>query len=60
MKASHPFNQKETELKIVTIGRGTIGGGPAGLWRAAGHDVEELGRDGGDVSDADVVPVAVQ
>ncbi|MEV5502983.1 hypothetical protein AB0M50_47040 [Nonomuraea fuscirosea] len=59
MKASHPFKQKETEMKIVTIGRGTIGGGLAGLWRAAGHDVEELGRDGGDVSDADVVLVAV-
>ncbi|WP_219912145.1 NADPH-dependent F420 reductase [Nonomuraea fuscirosea] len=59
MKASHPFKQKETEMKIVTIGRGTIGGGLAGLWRAAGHDVEELGRDGGDASDADVVLVAV-
>ena len=46
-------------MKIVTIGRGTIGGGLAGLWRAAGHDVEELSRDGGDVSDADVVLVAV-
>ncbi|GGP02183.1 hypothetical protein LDL08_38955 [Nonomuraea glycinis] len=46
-------------MRIATIGRGTIGGGLAGLWRAAGHDVEELGRDGGDVSDADVVLVAV-
>ncbi len=46
-------------MKIVTIGRGTIGGGLANLWRAAGHEVEELGRDGGDASDADVVLVAV-
>jgi predicted dinucleotide-binding enzyme len=46
-------------MKIVTIGRGMIGGGLAGLWRTAGHDVEELGRDGGDASAADVVLVAV-
>ncbi len=46
-------------MNIVTIGRGTIGGGLARLWRTAGHDVTELGRDGGDASDADVVLVAV-
>jgi predicted dinucleotide-binding enzyme len=46
-------------MKIVTIGRGTIGGGLARLWRKAGHDVVELGREGGDASDADVVLVAV-
>lgn len=46
-------------MKIVTIGRGRIGGGLAALWRAAGHDVTELGRDGGDATDADVVLVAV-
>ncbi|WP_433025982.1 NADPH-dependent F420 reductase [Actinomycetospora sp. CA-053990] len=46
-------------MRIVTIGRGNIGGGLARLWRAAGHDVGELGRDGGDASDADVVLVAV-
>lgn len=46
-------------MRIVTIGRGTIGGGLAALWRDAGHDVVELGRDGGDASDADVVLVAV-
>jgi len=45
-------------MKIVTIGRGTIGGGLAHLWRAAGHEVDELGRDGGDVSDAHAVLVA--
>jgi 8-hydroxy-5-deazaflavin:NADPH oxidoreductase len=46
-------------MKIVTIGRGTIGGGLARLWRSAGHQVEELGRDGGDASTADAVLVAV-
>lgn len=46
-------------MKIVTIGRGMIGGGLAALWRTAGHDVDELGRDGGDASNADVVLVAV-
>lgn len=46
-------------MKIVTIGRGTIGGGLAKLWRAAGHDVTELGHEGGNASEADVVLVAV-
>lgn len=46
-------------MKIVTVGRGRIGGGLAALWRTAGHDVTELGRDGGDASDAAVVLVAV-
>lgn len=46
-------------MKITTIGRGTIGGSLARLWRAAGHEVTELGRDGGDASDADVVLLAV-
>lgn len=36
-----------------------MGGGLAERWRAAGHDVQELGRDGGDASDADVLLVAV-
>src|SRR5215467_8772973 len=46
-------------MKIVTIGRGSVGGGLATLWRKAGHEVTMLGRDGGDASDADVVLVAV-
>lgn len=46
-------------MKIATIGRGNVGGGLAKLWRDAGHDVTEVGRDGGDVSDAEVVLVAV-
>jgi 8-hydroxy-5-deazaflavin:NADPH oxidoreductase len=46
-------------MRIAVIGRGNVGGGLAKLWRAAGHEVQELGRDGGDVSDADVLLVAV-
>src|SRR5919197_888451 len=46
-------------MKIATIGRGTIGGGLARLWEQAGHEVTTIGRDGGDVSEADVVFVAV-
>jgi predicted dinucleotide-binding enzyme len=46
-------------MKIVTIGRGNVGGGLAALWRNAGHEVTVLGRDGGDAGDADVVLVAV-
>lgn len=46
-------------MNITVIGRGNVGGGLARLWRAAGHEVQELGRDGGDASEADVVLVAV-
>ena len=46
-------------MKIVTIGRGNVGGGLAKLWEQAGHEVEMLGREGGDVSDADAVLLAV-
>jgi len=46
-------------MKIVTVGRGRIGGGLAGMWSKAGHEVVTLGRDGGDGSAADAVLVAV-
>ncbi len=46
-------------MKITVIGRGNVGGGLARKWRDAGHEVKELGRDGGDASAADVVLVAV-
>jgi predicted dinucleotide-binding enzyme len=46
-------------MKITTIGRGTIGGTLGRLWTSAGHEVTELGRDGGDASDAKVVLLAV-
>ena len=46
-------------MNIAVIGRGNVGGGLAERWRAAGHHVQELGKDGGDVSSADVLVVAV-
>jgi 8-hydroxy-5-deazaflavin:NADPH oxidoreductase len=46
-------------MHITVIGRGNVGGGLARRWRAAGHTVEEIGRDGGDASAADVLLVAV-
>src|SRR6478736_5257223 len=46
-------------MRITVVGRGNLGGGLADLWERAGHEVTRLGRDGGDVSDADVVLVAV-
>ena len=46
-------------MKITTIGKGNVGGGLASRWRKAGHDVTELGQEGGDASDADAVLVAV-
>jgi 8-hydroxy-5-deazaflavin:NADPH oxidoreductase len=46
-------------MKITTIGRGNIGGTLGRLWTSAGHEVTQLGRDGGNASDADVVLLAV-
>src|SRR5258708_14493395 len=46
-------------MRITTLGSGTVGGGLAARWRNAGHEVTELGPDGGDASDADAVLVAV-
>jgi predicted dinucleotide-binding enzyme len=46
-------------MKIAVIGRGNVGGGLARLWSEAGHDVVEIGRDGGDASGADVALLAV-
>jgi 8-hydroxy-5-deazaflavin:NADPH oxidoreductase len=46
-------------MKIAVIGRGNVGGGLADLWESAGHEVRRIGREGGDVSDAEVVLVAV-
>jgi predicted dinucleotide-binding enzyme len=46
-------------MRIATIGRGKIGAGLGRLWEQAGHEVTLLGSDGGDVSDADVVLLAV-
>ena len=46
-------------MRITVVGRGNVGGGLADVWESAGHRVTRLGRDGGDVSDADAVLVAV-
>jgi 8-hydroxy-5-deazaflavin:NADPH oxidoreductase len=46
-------------MDITVIGRGRVGGGLARRWERAGHAVTELGRDGGDAADADVVLMAV-
>src|SRR6516165_8713599 len=46
-------------MKISVFGKGHVGGGLADIWERAGHQVTRLGRDGGDVSEADAVVVAV-
>ena len=46
-------------MKITTVGRGNVGGGLAELWRRAGHEVVEVGKDGGDCSGSDAVLLAV-
>lgn len=46
-------------MKVAVVGRGNVGGGLADLWEKAGHDVTRIGRDGGDVSDADAVLLAM-
>jgi predicted dinucleotide-binding enzyme len=46
-------------LRIAVVGKGNVGGGLADLWEKAGHDVQRIGRAGGDVTDADVVLVAI-
>jgi 8-hydroxy-5-deazaflavin:NADPH oxidoreductase len=46
-------------MNITVIGRGNVGGGLAARWRNAGHEVQELGRDGGDASSAEAVLLAV-
>ncbi|MGH2948362.1 MAG: dinucleotide-binding protein [Solirubrobacteraceae bacterium] len=46
-------------MRITVVGRGNVGGGLADLWERAGHQLTRLGRDGGDVSDAEAVLLAV-
>ena len=46
-------------MKIATIGRGNVGSGLAQRWRNAGHEVTEIGSDGGDVSGVEAVLVAI-
>lgn len=46
-------------MKITTIGKASIGGTLGRLWSRTGHEVTQLGRAGGDASDADAVLLAV-
>ena len=46
-------------MKIAVVGKGNVGGGLADRWERAGHEVARIGKDGGDVSNVDVVLVAV-
>jgi predicted dinucleotide-binding enzyme len=46
-------------VRIAVIGKGHVGGGLGDLWERAGHEVTRVGRDGGDVSGAEVALIAV-
>ena len=46
-------------MKVAVVGRGNVGGGLADRWEGAGHEVTRIGKDGGDVSEAEAVLVAV-
>jgi predicted dinucleotide-binding enzyme len=46
-------------MKIAVIGRGNVGGGLADLWERAGHELRRIGREGGEVSAAEAVVLAV-
>ena len=40
-------------MNVAVVGKGNVGGGLADLWERAGHDVTRIGKDGGDVADAE-------
>jgi 8-hydroxy-5-deazaflavin:NADPH oxidoreductase len=46
-------------MRIAAVRRGSVGGGLSDLWERAGHEVTRIGRDGGDVSDAEVLLLAM-
>jgi predicted dinucleotide-binding enzyme len=46
-------------MKIAVYGAGNVGGGLADLWEKKGHQITRIGREGGDVSQAEVVLIAV-
>ncbi|MDQ5821021.1 MAG: dinucleotide-binding protein [Actinomycetota bacterium] len=46
-------------MNITVVGRGNVGGGLAARWRKAGHQVQEVGKDGGDATYFDAALVAV-
>ena len=46
-------------MKVAVVGKGNVGGGLADLWERAGHELTRIGSEGGDVSDAEAVLIAV-
>jgi 8-hydroxy-5-deazaflavin:NADPH oxidoreductase len=46
-------------MRIAVVGKGNVGGGLADRWERAGHEVTRLGKEGGDVSDAEAVLLAI-
>lgn len=46
-------------MRIAVVGKGNVGGGLADLWEKAGHDVQRIGSEGGDVGDAEAVLIAI-
>jgi len=46
-------------MNIAVVGKGNVGGGLADRWERAGHQVTRIGKEGGDVSEADAVLFAV-
>ena len=46
-------------MKIAVVGKGNVGGGLADRWEQSGHEVTRIGKEGGDVSDAEAVLFAV-
>jgi 8-hydroxy-5-deazaflavin:NADPH oxidoreductase len=46
-------------MKIAVLGRGHVGGGLGAMWERAGHEVTYIGREGGDLSNAEAILVAV-
>jgi 8-hydroxy-5-deazaflavin:NADPH oxidoreductase len=52
-------SDEERDMRITVVGRGNVGGGLADRWERTGHQVTRLGREGGDVSDAEAILVAV-
>jgi 8-hydroxy-5-deazaflavin:NADPH oxidoreductase len=46
-------------MRIAVVGKGNVGGGLADRWERAGHEVKRIGKEGGDVSEAEAVLIAV-
>jgi predicted dinucleotide-binding enzyme len=51
--------QETAGMKIAVYGTGNVGGGLADLWERKRHQITRIGREGGDVSQAEVVLIAV-